>query len=136
MAGGAAWRERSERSRVGSGNGFARNGRGIGGAGARCRERRSAGLRRGRKSRNTGSVVLEAFERRSHVTVLWSNPEFLRNARAQLRPGKVAATACVCAALSVVIGYAVSHPNGRQLAAGPARWGVQVLATAFWLQPL
>ena len=68
------------------------------------------------------------------MTALWSNPEFLRNVRAQLRPGKVAATACICAALSIVIGYAVSHQ--RQLATGPYGWGLQLLEITFWLQAL
>lgn len=67
---------------------------------------------------------------------LWSNPEFIRNVRAQLRPAKVAATACICAALSIVIGYAASHQNERQLATGPAGWGIQVLEITFWLQAL
>ena len=70
------------------------------------------------------------------MTPLWSNPEFLRNARAQLRPGKVAATAIICAALSVVIAYSISHQSERQLATGPYGWGLQILQTAFWLQAL
>lgn len=70
------------------------------------------------------------------MTALWSNPEFLRNVRAQLRPAKVVATGCICAALSIVIGYASSHQNDRQLASGPAGWGIQVLQIAFWLQAL
>ena len=70
------------------------------------------------------------------MTALWSNPEFLRNVRAQLRPAKVVATACICAALSIVIGYAVSHQNDGQLATGPAGWGIQVLQITFWLQAL
>lgn len=70
------------------------------------------------------------------MTALWSNPELLRNARSQLRPAKVAATACICAALSIVIGYAASHQNERQLATGPAGWGIQVLEITFWLQAL
>lgn len=48
------------------------------------------------------------------MTAVWCNPEFLRNVRAQLRPAKVVATACICAALSIVIGYASSHQNERQ----------------------
>ncbi|HKW63707.1 MAG TPA: hypothetical protein VJN89_14245 [Candidatus Acidoferrum sp.] len=70
------------------------------------------------------------------MTAIWSNPEFLRNVRAQLRPAKVVATACICAALSIVIGYASSHQNERQLATGPAGWGIQVLQITFWLQAL
>jgi len=34
----------------------------------------------------------QALQRRSHVTAVWNNPEFIRNVRAQLRPGKVLAT--------------------------------------------
>jgi hypothetical protein len=70
------------------------------------------------------------------VTVLWSNPEFIRNVRSQLRPGKVAATAIICAALSIVIGFAVSHQSPQQLTTGPYGWGIQVLMIAFWLQAL
>jgi len=70
------------------------------------------------------------------VTALWPNPEFIRNVRAQLRPTKVVATACICAALSIVIGYAVSHQNERRLATGPFGWGLQVLEITFWLQAL
>ena len=67
---------------------------------------------------------------------MWSNPEFLRNVREQLRPTKVVATACICAALSLALGYAVSHQNDRQLATGPAGWGIEVLEITFWLQAL
>lgn len=70
------------------------------------------------------------------MTARWSNPEFIRNVRAQLRPARVVATACICAALSMVIGYATSHQNDRPLATGPAGWGLQVLEIAFWLQAL
>ncbi|HKE35722.1 MAG TPA: hypothetical protein VKB66_10980 [Candidatus Acidoferrum sp.] len=70
------------------------------------------------------------------MTALWCNPEFIRNARAQLRPAKVVATACICAALSIVIGYAAAHQNRTQLATGPNGWGIQILEIAFWLQAL
>lgn len=70
------------------------------------------------------------------MTALWSNPEFLRNVRTQLRPAKVVATACVCAALSIVIGYAASHENMRQPASGHYGWGIQILEITFWLQAL
>lgn len=70
------------------------------------------------------------------MTALWSNPEFVRNVRSQLRPGKVAATSIICALLSVVIGYSVSHQNSRQLATGPYGWGMQILQITFWLQAL
>ena len=70
------------------------------------------------------------------MTALWNNPEFIRNVRSQLRPGKVAATACICGVISVVAGFAISHQNPRQLPTGPYGWGIQILETAFWLQAL
>lgn len=70
------------------------------------------------------------------MTALGSNPEFLRNLRAQLRTAKVVATACICAALSIVIGYAASHQNERQPATGHYGWGIQILEITFWLQAL
>lgn len=70
------------------------------------------------------------------MTAVWSNPEFVRNVRSQLRPGKVAATAIICALLSVVIGFSVSHQNSRQLPTGLYGWGLQILEIAFWLQAL
>ncbi len=65
---------------------------------------------------------------------LWSNPEFLRNVRAQLRPGKVLATACICAALSIATGFAVSSQS--RVAVGPYGWGSVLFQVAFWLQAL
>jgi len=70
------------------------------------------------------------------VTAIWDNPEFIRNVRAQLRPGKVAATVCICAAISVVTGIAISNQGTHQLPTGPYGWGIQILQTAFWLQAL
>ena len=70
------------------------------------------------------------------MTAFWSNPEFVRNVRSQLRPGKVAATAIICAAISIVIGFSVSRQNSRQVATGPYGWGIQILEIAFWLQAL
>jgi len=68
------------------------------------------------------------------VTALWSNPEFIRNVRSQLRPGKVIATACICAAISVATGFAISHQY--KSAAGPYGWGPVVFQVAVWLQVL
>jgi len=68
------------------------------------------------------------------VTALWSNPEFIRNVRSQLRPGKVIATACICAAISVATGFGMSHQS--RTAAGPYGWGVVVFQVAVWLQVL
>jgi hypothetical protein len=70
------------------------------------------------------------------VTALWFNPEFIRNVRSQLRPGKVAATAIICAVISAVIGFSASHQANQQPATGPYGWGLQILQVAFWLQAL
>lgn len=70
------------------------------------------------------------------MTALWSNPEFVRNVRSQLRPGKVAATAIICAVISAVTGFSVSHQTGQQPATGPYGWGLQILEITFWLQAL
>jgi hypothetical protein len=68
------------------------------------------------------------------VTALWSNPEFIRNVRAQLRPGKVVATACICAAVSIATGFAISHQSRSP--AGPYGWGLVLFQVAVWLQAL
>ena len=39
------------------------------------------------------------------MTAPWSNPELLRNARIQLRPGRAIAAAIICAAISLTIWY-------------------------------
>jgi hypothetical protein len=70
------------------------------------------------------------------VTAIWHNPEFLRNVRAQLRPGKVAATVIICAAISLVTAFAIANQAGGRVADGPYGWGLQVLVSAFWLQAL
>jgi hypothetical protein len=68
------------------------------------------------------------------VIALWSNPEFIRNVRGQLRPGKVIATACICAAISIAVGFAISRAS--HVAAGPYGWGTEILQVAIWLQAL
>ena len=68
------------------------------------------------------------------MIALWSNPEFIRNARAQLRPGRAIATACICATLSIVIGWALSYQS--RVATGPYGWGSELFQVAFWLQAL
>ena len=68
------------------------------------------------------------------MTALWSNPEFIRNLRSQLRPGKVIATACICAAISVATGFGISHQS--KLIEGPYGWGLQIFQVALWLQLL
>ena len=70
------------------------------------------------------------------MTAIWDNPEFVRNVRSQLRPGKVIATAIICAAISLVTGYALASAGNRHVATGPYGWGLQILTTAFWLQAL
>ena len=65
---------------------------------------------------------------------LWSNPEFLRNVRGQLRPGKIIATACICAAISIAVGFAFSYQS--RVAVGPYGWGFELFQVAFWLQAL
>jgi hypothetical protein len=70
------------------------------------------------------------------VIAIWNNPEFIRNFRAQLRPGRAIATAVICAAVSIVIGFAISHQTQNARPTGPYGWGLQVLQTAFWLQAL
>ncbi len=44
---------------------------------------------------------------------LLSNPELMRNVRAQLRPGRMLTAAGVCAALSLTVGYAMYDSNPR-----------------------
>jgi hypothetical protein len=63
-----------------------------------------------------------------------SNPEFIRNVRAQLRPGKIVTTAIISAMLSLVIGFAMMHIAAP--AAGPSGWGFMLLRGLFWLQAL
>jgi hypothetical protein len=70
------------------------------------------------------------------VIAIWNNPEFIRNVRSQLRPGRAIATAVICAAISLVTGFALSHQTDHGSAAGPYGWGLQILQTAFWLQAL
>lgn len=68
------------------------------------------------------------------MIALWSNPEFIRNVRAQLRPGKVAATACICAVISIATGFAMSHQF--RSATGPYGWGSELFQIAVWAQAL
>jgi hypothetical protein len=62
------------------------------------------------------------------------NPEFIRNARAQLRPGKVVTTVIITGVLSLVVGFAATHIPAP--AAGPYGWGFMLLRGIFWLQAL
>ena len=68
------------------------------------------------------------------MTTVWNNPEFIRNVRAQLRPGKVLATACITAAISIALGFAFSHQGEQPM--GSNGWGRQLLLVAFVLQAI
>lgn len=68
------------------------------------------------------------------MIAVWSNPEFIRNVRAQLRPGRAIATACICALLSIVTGWAFSYKSPA--ATGPYAWGSALFQVAFWLQAI
>jgi hypothetical protein len=59
---------------------------------------------------------------------LFSNPELIRNARAQLRWGRMISVAAICAALSLVVGYALAHSEP------PGKWGMQLLQIALGTQ--
>jgi hypothetical protein len=66
--------------------------------------------------------------------VTFNNPEFSRNVRSQLRPGKMATSAAIATALSFVIVFAMNHISVP--AAGPNGWGFALLRGLFWLQGL
>jgi hypothetical protein len=51
------------------------------------------------------------------VTAPWSNPELLRNARIQLRPGRAIAAAIICAAISLTIWYSFESRSRAQAVA-------------------
>jgi hypothetical protein len=65
---------------------------------------------------------------------MFSNPEFVRNVRAQLRPSKMAVAAVISAALSLVVVFFVTHT--RMPAGGTYGWGSALLRYVFWLQAL
>jgi hypothetical protein len=46
------------------------------------------------------------------VSLLFANPELIRNARAQLRPGRMIAAAVICAVVSVTAWESTTHSNG------------------------
>ena len=66
---------------------------------------------------------------------MFDNPEFVRNVRSSLRPGKMLTTVAISAALSLVIGFSLTHLQGV-LAYGPRGWGFYLLRGLFWLQAL
>jgi hypothetical protein len=67
---------------------------------------------------------------------LFSNPEILRNARIQLRPGKLLVAAGICAAISIVLGYVFFHGNVdiNGTAVGGGGRGELLLHTILWIQ--
>jgi hypothetical protein len=66
--------------------------------------------------------------------VIFSNPEFVRNVRAQLSTTKMVTAVIVAAALSLVLAFSLTHISAP--AAGPSGWGFMLLRVLFWLQAL
>ncbi|HTQ84907.1 MAG TPA: hypothetical protein VMI93_01745, partial [Candidatus Solibacter sp.] len=60
---------------------------------------------------------------------LWSNPEFIRNCRAQLRPRRILLAASLIAALSLVVGYST-----YQVYSGKPDWGKTFFSVALYAQ--
>lgn len=60
---------------------------------------------------------------------LFSNPELIRNARAQLRAGRMVGVAGICAAVSLTIGYAYWSSDAQD-------WGTTYLLTMLTIQIL
>jgi hypothetical protein len=54
------------------------------------------------------------------VTAPWSNPELLRNARIQLRPGRAIAAAIICAAISLTAWYSFESRSDLRTVASDA----------------
>ena len=63
-----------------------------------------------------------------------TNPEFIRNVRAQLRPGKAVTTLVIAAVLEFVAGFGLLHITAS--AAGLTGWGFALLRGLFWIQAL
>ena len=66
---------------------------------------------------------------------MFSNPEFLRNVRLNLRPGKMLTTAGIAIMLTLVIAFSLNHLQGVS-PEGPRGWGVYLLKSLLWLQAL
>lgn len=56
---------------------------------------------------------------------VFSNPELIRNARAQLRPGRMVVIAMICAVLSLVVGYSMAQESTTR--AAEMQWGLAFL---------
>ncbi len=63
---------------------------------------------------------------------LFSNPELIRNVRAQLRWGRLISVAAICAVLSLVTGYSLAHSQKPQDL--PGEWGMRLLQLALGAQ--
>ncbi len=133
MAGRTARRERRETRRR-------RRWRGIHARGGRCRHRgarQPAGGRRRARMRRPGirrkprATLRAPLQRRDDVIPLFSNPEFIRNCRAQLRPRRMLLVGSVIAALSLAIGYSM-----YQWDSGSPAWGNTLLTLALSAQML
>ena len=61
-----------------------------------------------------------------------NNPEFLRCARAQLRPSRLVTTLVIVAALSAAVAFLISREPGR--AERPYGWGIHLLEIALYAQ--
>jgi hypothetical protein len=66
---------------------------------------------------------------------MFGNPEFIRNVRLNLRPGKMLTTAGIAIMLTLVIGFSLNHLQGVP-PEGPRGWGFYLLKSLFWLQGL
>ena len=60
------------------------------------------------------------------------NPEFVRNVRAQLRPGKMLTAAIICGVLSLAAGAGLAFTGWMDAAANP--WGLTLLSVALGAQ--
>jgi hypothetical protein len=63
-----------------------------------------------------------------------SNPEFVRNARGQLRTGRLLAAAVICAAVSIALGFGFSRVP--EAPSGPSGWAIVLLQVTLALQAL
>src|ERR1700676_4071143 len=64
----------------------------------------------------------------------FSTPEFIRNARGQLRLGRVVTTVVICGAVSLAIGFSFWAQHG--IGSFPSNWGMNLLKVTILLQAL
>jgi hypothetical protein len=65
------------------------------------------------------------------VSAFFNNPEMLRNARIQLRPGRTIAAVVICAAISLTVWYSFEE---RNLVHGPASDAIEMLGFILQMQ--